>query len=483
MSEEKQIRQYYRRIYLLTSQTGYIINHKNGKYLGAVKTIPEALYYRDLHSESTQEKIPKPSEIDLTTDNPYLQDGLKYPIPERLQKSSDYQPYTPQGSIYKKTKSSYVLYYSKTYLCSCRTYEQAYYVLGELRKHNWDKTKLPEILESYPEWYTNLMELYRYITLDKRASNNKRKYYFINIPREYLDKGKTLDRIQGYANIEDALFERDFLEQHEWDYDLLVEVINDLENPYYNMDLPPFPERKIRNIRKRNSHAKEIKRMQEIILEYPDIQQNHMAKKLGTSDMNIRNWLHKYGTDWLNFKKIIMAGEDPLEKLKLKRIIYQPDLSPSTPKNFKGYVHHHSQSEKYPYSIQYKKRSYGFYPNRELALKIVKDLIQCNWDHDQLQKIQRKHGYIAVQGSRNLIYKSYNNNYSVRKTLPDGKLGYYGCYPCHRLAEIVRDLLKKENWNKKRLPSIKELARYVYRFETEYYNNMFSGVRLWNSKN
>ena len=478
MSEpEKQIRQYYQRIYLDTSQTCYIINRKGGTYLGTAKTLEEALYYRDLYSESTEKNVPKPQVLDLKTNNPYLINGLKYSIPKRLQTPPDYKPYTPKGSIYQRTKSCYTLYYSKTYLCTCRTYEQAYYVLGELRKHNWDKNRLPEIFDSYPEWYTSLMELYRYITIDQQYKNKNSKKYVLNIPREYLAEGKTLDTIRGYTNIEDALFERDFLEQHEWDYELLVEQINDLENPYYDMDLPPYPERKIRNLRKRKTHAKEIRQMQEIILENPDIQQKELSEKLNTSGMNIRNWLRNYNTNWLDFKTLILAGDDPLEKLELKRIIYKPDLSPSMPKNFKGYIHKNKASKKYPYIIVHKKKSYGYYPDRKIALKVVKDLIACNWDHSQLKKIQRSHGYIAVHGSKNLIYKD-RNTYRVRKTLPDGRLGNYGCYPCQRLAEIVRDLLKKENWNKKLLPSIKEFAKYIYKSENEYYNNMFSGVRL-----
>lgn len=477
MSEKEKVRQYYQRIYL-TAPNQYRIKHKDGRYLGLAKTIEEALYYRDKYSTNPQPKLPRPYEVDLKTDNPYYRRGLKYPLPDRLNPEVDYKPSYNKGSIHQRSKSSYVLQYSKKYLCSCRTYEQAYYVLRELAKYDFDKSRIPEIMDSYPEWYSWLVQFYRYITVDyyykKRTGKNK---YLISIPRRYLRPGQNLELIRGYTKLEDALFERDFLEEHEWDYNLLVEAINDLENPYYEMELPPYPERKIRNVSKRKPHDKELKEMQQIILAEPSISQRELAKRIGTNDMNIRNWLHNYNTDWLEFRTIVLSGDDPLEKLTLKPIIYTPDLSPSTPGNFKNYIHRNSASKKYPYNIEYKRRGYGVYPTRELALKVVKDLIACDWDYNQLKDIQRRHGYVATHGKRNLIYK-VGNTYQVRKSLPDGQLGYFGCYPCRRIAEIVRGLLKEANWNKEELPEIKESANRIYNLEKQYQHNMFGGVRL-----
>lgn len=476
MSENEAVRQYYQRVYL-NAPKQYRIKHKRGSYLGTCATLPEALYYRDKYSESTQENIPRPQELDLKTQNPYLRKGLKYPVPDRLNPLKEHKP-QPKGHIHHRSKSSYALYYSKKYLCSCRTYEQAYYVLQELKKYNFDKKHIPEILDSYPEWYSWLVQFYRYITLDiKYKERTNKNRYFISIPRRYLKTNQNIELIRGYTRLEDALFERDFLEEHNWDYNLLVEAINDNENPYYNMEIPPYPERRIRNVGKRKTHAKELKQIQELILTEPDISQRSVSKKLGFNDMSIRNWLHNYDTNWLDFKKIVLNGEDPLEKLTLKPLIYTPDLSPSTPGNFKNYIHKNHSSKKYPYNIEYKHRGYGVYPTRELALKVVKDLIACNWDYNQLKNIQQKHGYIATQGKRNLIYK-VGNTYQVRKTLPGGKLGYFGCYPCKRIAEIVRGLLKEADWNKEELPQIKESANNIYRLERQYQYNMFSGVRL-----
>ena len=178
----------------------------------------------------------------------------------------------------------------------------------------------------------------------------------------------------------------------------------------------------------------------------------------------------------MNFKTIVLTGEDPLEKLTLKPLVYQPDLSPSKPSNFKGYVHHNHKSKANPWNIEYRHKSYGVYPNRELALKIAKDLEKVGWDKSQLQCIQRKHGHIAPHGSRDLIYKK-GNIYSVRKTI-GRKLGYFGTYSNHRLAEIVRDIFRNTSWDKDRLPEVKEQANQIYKIENTYYNNMFGGVRL-----
>ena len=476
-ASQTEIRQYYQRVYLDSSERMYWVNRVGGNYLGTTRTLEEALYYRDLYSDIREGEVPRPHELNLTENNPYIEEGLKYPVPERLQRSRNYKPYTPRGSIYQRSKSCYSLYYSNTYLCCCRTREQAYYTLEKLREANWDTSKLPEIQKHYPEWYTWLLGFYRYITIDANCRKGIDKLYIISIPHRYLKEGKNVEHIRGYRNLEDALYERDFLVEHDWDYDLLVETINDEENPYYDMELPPWPERKVKNIRERDPHHDEIRLMQKIILEDPDIQQKDLAQKMDTSDMNIRNWLKSYNTNWLDFKTLVLAGEDPLETLTLEPLIYTPDLSPSMPSNFKGYVHKNYKSKISPWIITYHTRTYGVYPTRELALKIAEDLVECGWDKKQLRSIQLKHGYNAVKGSKNLIYHSRGNTYNIRKTIK-GKLAYFGCYSNYRLAEITRDLLKQENWNKEKLPSIRDTGELIYRLEKEYPSTMFSGVRL-----
>ena len=478
MSEtETEIRQYYKRIYLDSSESSYLVNRVGGAYLGSLRTLEEALYYRDLYSDNRQGEVPRPSELDLKTENPYINDGLKYPVPERLQRSPDYKPYIPKGSITKRSKSSYCLTHNNKYLCSCRTYEQAYYTLEKLRENNWDTSKLPSIQEAYPEWYSWLLRFYRYIVVDNhhlKATGEKR--YMINIPHKHLPRDLKIDRISGYNNIEDALYERDFLVAHDWDYDLLVEAIDDTNNPYYNMELPPYPERRIRNVSEPKTHEKELRLIQKEILADPYISQKKVSEKLGILDVNIRNWLKKYGVDWGDFRRIVLAGEDPLEKLTLKPTLYQPDLSKSKPSNFKGYVHHHVKSKDNPWMIEYKHTTYGSYPTRELALKIAKDLAEIGWDKKQLKNIQKKYGHISRRGSRDLIYPM-KNQYSIRKSR--GKqVEYFGMYEDYRLAEIVRDLFRNSTWDKERLPIVKEQANHIYRMEKDYYHNMFGGVRL-----
>ena len=172
--------EYYEGIYL-DKYGNYIINRKGGEYLGYAKTIEEALQYRDLFRNTKRKNIPRPSELNLKTNNPYL-NGLKYPIPSRL-KSLDGKHKKGLGSITKHSRGSYKITYNKIYYCSCRTYEQAYYVKQELIKADWDKKQLPRILKEYPKWYTWLMGYYRYIT-------RHHGQYYITIPKNHSDSGK-----------------------------------------------------------------------------------------------------------------------------------------------------------------------------------------------------------------------------------------------------------------------------------------------------
>ena len=44
-----------------------------------------------------------------------------------------------------------------------------------------------------------------------------------------------------YENVEDALFDRDRLEQVDWDMGIFVEL-PEIPNPYYHINLPPYEE-------------------------------------------------------------------------------------------------------------------------------------------------------------------------------------------------------------------------------------------------
>lgn len=356
------------------------------------------------------------------------------------------------GIIYKTSKSCYQIYFKGKYICSCRTHEQAYYVRQELDKNNWDTTELQSILNEYPKYYTQLLYFYQYIHYSKKSDNW----------RLLLPKTKTQSPSQEYITydkLEDALYERDFLMEHDWDYEVLVECIDDNKNPYYNMELPPFPERRIKNVQKPKTHATELLLLQEIILEEPDILISQTAQKIGYSIQTIRNWLKKYNIDFLDYKTLVLSGENPLEKLQLKEKIYTPDLSPSKP-NFKNHVQHHKRSKHNPYVIvNSNHESFGWYPNRKIAEKIAKDLKRCGWDRTQLPKIRAKHNFTPPQKRRNFVYPTSSNKFVVRKDINDKKVSF-GTYQTKEIAEHVRDKLLECNWDKEELTRIQtEVAK------------------------
>lgn len=351
----------------------------------------------------------------------------------------------PKGSISKSSKSSYKVYKSSEYICSCRTYEQAYYVRQELRKNNWDTSKLDEIKKEYPKYYTELLYFYHYVHYSKETGK-----WMILIPKTKTPSQKT-EHIT-YNNVEDALYERDFLIKHNWNYDELVECIDDSKNPYYNMELPPYPERRIKNVQRRKTYKNELLILQEMILEDKDIHIGEVAKKIGCAPQSIRNWLKKYNTNYLDFKTVVLKGEDPFQVFTLQEKIYQPDLSPSKAR-FKNYVSHNNRSDKYPYIIVNSKReSFGWYPTREIAEKIAKDLKKCNWDRSKLSEIQSKHNYQPPQKRRNYIYP-HGNKYTIRKQINNKKI-QYGTYKTREIAESIRDKLIKCNWDKNQLQVI-----------------------------
>lgn len=441
--------EYYEGIYL-DKYGNYIINRKGGEYLGYAKTIEEALQYRDLFRNTKRKNIPRPSELNLKTNNPYI-NGLKYPIPSRL-KSLDGKHKKGLGSITKHSRGSYKITYNKIYYCSCRTYEQAYYVKQELIKADWDKKQLPRILKEYPKWYTWLMGYYRYIT-------RHHGQYYITIPKNHSDSGKIQQLI--YKNIEDALHERDFLVKHNWNYDLLVECIDDTNNPYYYTELPPYPERKIRNIAPRKNHDDDLRKMQKIIKDNPGLTQEQLASQMGMLAQTIRQWLKQYNTHFSEFITICLTCDDPLEKLEQEQLIYTPDLSIRPQKKFKGYVHY-NPTRKSPYRINYNKTDYGSYPTRELADKIVKDLIRCDWDKKQLRTIQEKHGHHSTYGARKGIYKNrHRTGYYISKKI-NKKTVNFGSYHILEQALIARNLLEYHEWNKEKLPQIQAEAKWIH---------------------
>lgn len=445
---EKQSKEYYKHIMLNRLKRSYrVLNKHKSTYMGTVKTIEEALYYRDLYSDCPL-PVPKPQEVDLVTDNPYLIDGLRYPLPERLVKVDNYTNYG-KGSIQQRSKTSFRVMLNKNRFATCRTYEQAYYVRQELQKCGWDKNQVDKILADYPKWYTWLMEFYRYI-----IRNPNGKGYILNFPREYCES--KFERIT-YHNLEDALFERDFLMENNWDYEALVYNIDDKHNPYYDMELPPYPQRKIRNVSERNTYVNELNSIRDCILDGMD-NQEEIAMTINTSTVNIRNWLSRYNIDWKDFKNLVLSGEDIWTVLELEKRYYVPDLSPSMPSNFTGYVHK-NQSKRSPYSVCRKGEYYGSYQDKKTARKVVNELKKVDWDKSQLKSIQEKVGYKQFLNTKKWVYKNTNSTtYIIRKKDKNRRMVNYGCYSSKEVAEIVRDLLVENDWDKSRLDEFRRIA-------------------------
>ena len=462
--EETNWKHYYRKIGLNSKGTSYRIHSKHkSQYIGTVSTIEEALYYRDLYADCPL-PVPKPQEIDLQTDNPYLIDGLMYPLPSKLIKKPKKDTKYGKGTILQKSISAYSVRYNHTHYTTCRTYEQAYYVRQELQKCDWDKDQLPRILDDYPKWYTWLIQFYQYVSKVKNDDGVWNGRWKVVIPREYAEDGK-LEYIL-YGNLEDALFERDFLKEHEWDYELLVYNIDDRENPYYDMELPPYPQRKRRNNREYKDYREELEALRDYILD-GCVNQVEVARLLGTNPVTLRNWLVRYNTDWSSFKDLVLSGEDIWDVLELPEMYFTPDLSPSMPPNYNGHISK-SNSKRSPYIVARKREYYGCYKDRKTAEKVVKELEKVNWDKSYLPEIQEKVGYEPFINTRNWVYKDSNGyGYYIRKKDKNRRMIYYGHYKDKKVAEMVRDLLIENDWDKNRLKEFRRIAEHHYTEQEE----------------
>lgn len=465
-------KKYFNRIYLSHNKTQYYINNRAGIYFGVVPTIEEALYFRDLYSDETNpDNIPSVESIDLKTNNPYLKNGLKYPLPERL---ILHEPRTKGYGfgVIRKRKNHYRLEKSNKYYTTCITYEQAYFYHQELNKRGWDKKNLPGIAKDYPEWYTWLNRFYIYIT--RANADSKYNWQLTLTPNN--NNGK-LEYI-GYVNLEDALHERDFLLSHDWDYDLLVECIDDTCNPYYDMELPPYPERKIKNLFLENNHDKELKIMRDYVYSHGDVSRGEMAEQLNITGATLTNWLKKYDADWRYFKKLCLEGKDPLDHLSMPEHIYTPDLTPKKPKHFKNYVTVSKVNKTNPYKIVKDAVQYGVYPTWEIANKISNELQKIGWTQENRKKLQKQYGLKNKFKTKRNVYLTPAGHYVVRRKGKKRNTISYGTYTTWLEAAIVRELLAYYDWDKNKLPSIQVEAKQYYHMILSFKNNMFGGKRL-----
>lgn len=475
--EEQNIKEYFKRLQA-NSKRYYSIRNDNDEYIGHSKSIEEALYFRDLYREYPKSEVPDIKDVDLKTDNPYLRDGLKYPIPERLilpERKSTYG----SGSIVQKGETSFHIYHGKkgngfnSYVCACPTYEMAVYVRQEMNKCNWDKKQLQRIFDEYPRYYTKLLYFYQYIGKDI-VSNLKSKHHGEQVgwkvvfPKEKA-QDVTLDSIH-YNDLRIALFERDFLKEHDWDYDLLVETINDADNPYYDMELPPYPSRKIRNISERNYHEKELTKVMGLIKD--DVySQEEICEKIGITPVTLRNWLKKFwNTSYEEFSKLVLDGENPLEVLEKVEQIYQPDLSRALPNNWNNWVSHLKRSN--TWQVRKGKETFGTYQSEELAHKISNELQKHNWDKSKLKDIQAKFGHVSLPYSKKWIYKQ-GRRWAVRRKDENRKMWTYGSWHDKRIAIIARDMLLMYGFCMDNRDWIVEIAEWSVQMIDLYSSTMF----------
>ena len=249
-----------------------------------------------------------------------------------------------------------------------------------------------------------------------------------------------------------------------------MECADDEKNPYYDMELPPYPERKVRNLSERKDRTELFNTLFNTIQEEPELSQEEYCSKANITSANLRNLLKKeFDIDWADFKTICESGENPNDVLEQKPRIYQPDLEIKYENT--NYVSYHKR-EKSPYLIYHRNKVtqqseyFGAYPTRELADKISNDLQKCNWDKSKLKEIQAKHGWQSVVNSKRWVYphyytskktgETYVSHYMVRKK----SIGYFGTYQDKRIAEIVRDLMVECDWDKSKLEAAKSFATY-----------------------
>lgn len=451
VSEEDKIMDYYS---LVHSNGDYCFevrrpkNNKNGlpRYMGTCNSIEEALYYRDI-AKTNNYIIGKPIEYDLITDNPYIINGLKYPLPDRLKKhKTRNQSHYAKGYIKKKSHNSYQVWYNKKYYGSYTTPEYAEYIRLKLYENNWNTNKIEEIKKAYPEYYTYILHFWRYI-----KHNEKHNTWSLFKPLDYK-KGDVLQFT--FKNPEDVLYERDLYEKYDWDMDTVVELAEDTYNKYYDMNLPPYPtRRKNINYGIQEKYEKILEDIIFFINEFNITSYHDMCETLDITSM--RPILKKYNTTWTELKNIITGGENPLELLTFNGTV-QPDLKPVKSKN--NYIYYDKSSKYTPWLIRKDNIYYGRYPSKKIARKIVNRLKKCNWDKKQLTRIREEIGYVSPSHkgeTSKLIYLDKRNPKNIRYYIKYLST-YYGSYDTMNIAQRVVKELKKVDWDKKQLPQIKE---------------------------
>ena len=125
------------------------------------------------------------------------------------------------------------------------------------------------------------------------------------------------------------------------------------QNPYYDMELPLYPQRRVHNIQDYHKlYDKLISDITGIIINNYDITMEVAAKGLGG-----------------NFKELCLSGDDPLISLEFHPHIFTPDLSMHYGDDI--YIHTRKKNNgKVVYIIQKNRVYFGPYPT--LARKVKK---------------------------------------------------------------------------------------------------------------
>ena len=423
-------------------------NNKKGlpRYMGTCRSIEEALYYRDI-AESNDYIIGKPSEYDLITDNPYINEGLKYPVPERLTSKNRNKSNYGKGYVKEKGPNSYQVWYNKKYYGSYTTQEYAEYIRLKLNENNWDKNKLEKIKKDYPKYYTYILHFWRHIYLDEK---NQTWYC-----KKLLENNELITF--SYKNPYDTLHERDLYEKYNWNIDDLVELADYTENPYEKIVLPPYPTRRTKINYKLNEeyYTQLLEDMIFFIREFDINSIAAMEETLDTTEYTIKTCLDKFNINWSDFKTLVHSGEEPLDLLTYENII-TPDLKP---KNSKTDYIYYDKSRKYsPWIIRKNNIHYGSYSTKKIAIKVVNRLKKCDWNKNKIEDIKKEINYKTPSQkgeTSKLIYTDKRNPKKTRYYI-QYKNEWYGSYTNKKTAEKAVKLLKKYNWDKKRLKDIKK---------------------------
>ena len=157
-------------------------------------------------------------------------------------------------------------------------------------------------------------------------------------------------------------------------------------------------------------------------------------------------------------KNLVIHLLDIWSVLEFEEHYYTPDLSPSMPSNYTGYVHR-TQSKRSPYCVARKGEYYGAYKDKRTARKVVSELRKCNWDKSQLKSIQEKVGVEPFLNTKRWVYPVNNGrSWCIRKKDKSRRMVNYGSYKDKCVAEYVRDLLIENNWDKSRLDEFRSMA-------------------------